>query len=776
MNPVWRGMALVATTSALLMVAAASGCGDSKKNKDDGGDGGGGGGGGGAANTSSIQNGALNVEIQNFELPESGPPVLTFRVTSDGQAVTDLVQEIKNGVVPTGSPPSTAFPWVSPIRVVLSKLDPATGEFTSYYTVQATGQPYTPTGGTEQQPKQPTAEQATFDQAPTDATLDQRLTTQGDGVYRYTLAPIPAGVQVERTKTHTAGIWLTRHTAAGEAGTSSATSNRNFVPGGGDQQRLEIVSNQACNACHAPAVAAHDERLGVTVCQTCHSPQSTDPETGNTVDFKVMVHKIHMGGDLPSAQGATGQPYTIVGFRQNVFQFERAWMHDVRDCTVCHQGASADRYKTNANLAACTSCHDTVRFDGSGAAACAQGTLETAACNHPAIGTTACTTCHSADAPSIGVTTVHVPLATRAAAYAYEIVNVTAGADRKPAVQVRVTRNGQPVDIATDPAYKQSTSSLNVKIGWHDPAAADYTNVGSGATSPAQPLNIPVVASGALAATATPVAGQASAYQVTPSTAIPDGVTTYSVFVDGHPVENGEELPVKNTIQDFGLGGGAAVARRQVVDIAKCDACHGQVSAHGANRNDVVQVCTVCHNPRATDKGRRTASATDPLCAASTVEQPLDFKRMIHQIHGGSIRGNDVTICGFGSRSTTFSADAEVPQLRNVQNCNLCHTGETYQVPPAGSTVPLDTTFVTNDLANQADDTTTPAAIAVCTSCHDNVKFTQTTGLPACSTLTDVNSEPCAHSGGEQPTGAACAGCHGKGSFADIAKFHAIQP
>ena len=354
-------------------------------------------------------------------------------------------------------------------------------------------------------------------------------------------------------------------------------------------------------------------------------------------------------------------------------------------------------------------------------------------------------------------------------------MNVTTGTDRKPVVQVRVTRSGQPVDLANDPAYKQTLSALNVKIGWHEPGVAEYTNVGSGATSPAQPVSVGVVTSGALAATVTPVPGQTSVYQVTSPIALPATVTTYSVFIDGRPVENGEELPVKNAIQDYGIGG-AAVARRQVVDIAKCDACHGQVSAHGANRNDVVQVCTVCHNPRATDKGRRTASATNPLCAASTTEQSIDFKRMIHEIHGGSIRANDLTICGFGSNPVTFSKDAEVPQLANIQNCALCHTGETYQVPPAGSAVPLDTTFVTGDLANQADDTTTPAVISVCTACHDNAKFTQTAGLPACSSLTTVNSEPCAHSGGEQTTGTSCVFCHGKGASADIAKFHAIQP
>jgi OmcA/MtrC family decaheme c-type cytochrome len=755
----WRVRGAAWCIAAALTMAFAAGCGDD--DDDDGNGGGGGGGGGGTAlgDNAAIQTGALKVDIQAVDIPEGGgAPTITFKVTDGTTAVTTLVQEIKNGVA---TPPT--FPWTSVPRITLSKLDPEAGDYTSYYAATQTGRQWQREGeDTVNEPVQPSAGQATFDQAPTDATLDQRLTHQGDGVYRYTLAALPAGAQVDRAATHTAGLWLTRHTAAGEAATSSSTDTVNFIPAGGTAAKDEVVTLQACNRCHAPALNAHDQRLGVTVCQTCHSPQSTDPDTANTVDFKVMVHKIHMGGELPSAQG-DGAPYTIVGFRPptstdpaaGVHVYDGSFINDVRDCALCHQGEDAARWNTRPSAAACTSCHDNVRFAEAGLPECGTAAAAPPAlCNHIASqpATANCAGCHS----PTDIQQRHQPISQVAQQFQYEIVNSTIDGSRNVTVDFRVNQNNQALALdatAADHPYNQTGSSLNVKLAW---ASEEYTN----APRPfGQPVNTQIVAAGNLVAASavTPVPDQPNTYRVTIATPLPEGVANYSVFLDGHPVVGGEEVPVQNVLRDFAVAGGQAPARRAIVDVQKCNACHGYLSAHGNNRNSVVQVCAACHNSQATDGSQR---GTDLAAAES-----IDLKRMIHEIHAAGIRSEEVTILGRNATPHTFPG--ELPNT--TANCAICHATNTWNLPLNAAV--FDTTLY--GLANEV-----PATIAVCTACHDQTRFEAAPGLSACVSGA-FNTEECLHGGGAAATdpaaaNASCAACHGSGALG-VSEVHPIQ-
>ncbi len=118
----------------------------------------------------------------------------------------------------------------------------------------------------------------------------------------------------------------------------------------------------------------------------CHQPQLVDADTGNLLDFKVMLHKIHMGSSLPSV--IAGTPYQIIGRNGSVNDYSKVVFPAMAQrCTVCHDqttgAAQATAYLTEPTRVTCGSCHDDVNF-ATGA-------------NHPAGAypdDTKCSTCH----------------------------------------------------------------------------------------------------------------------------------------------------------------------------------------------------------------------------------------------------------------------------------------------------------------------------------------------------------------------------------------------
>jgi OmcA/MtrC family decaheme c-type cytochrome len=226
-------------------------------------------------------------------------------------------------------------------------------------------------------------------------------------------------------------------------------------------------------------------------------------------------------------------------------------------------------------------------------------------------------------------------------------------------------------------------------------------------------------------------------------------------------------IPVTNDVKYYDASGAAnGPARRVVVATTKCNACHGLLTAHGSNRTGTTQVCAVCHNPDATDEGQRAAAQSAASPPPLKPETPIDFKVLVHSIHGDRVKEHPYVVIGFGGSTNTFP----IGFPNDPGNCAICHDGTSFQIPlPA---VAHDTTVDTGaNVADPADNVRIAKTIAVCTACHDRVHFDNTAGLGPCNTTA---TGECNHTGGPQANDQNCQLCHGAGAQFAVDKVHPV--
>ena len=630
------------------------------------------------------------------------------------------------------------------------------------------------------------------------------LANQGNGSYIYTFAtdiknPPPNACPAPCTDAEGKALdisyqpGLTHRVTIQQANSAypHASGVYDFVPAGGSVTTTrDIVATATCDTCHNE-LTAHGTRVDARLCVTCHNPGSWVAGTPNTtVDFKVMIHRIHYnnsGAALPSV--IAGTPYKIGSsdFSDVVFP------QDVRNCTRCHDGtpgaanatARGDNWKTQPNVGACGSCHDDVYF---GAKPDPAKPYQKVA--HPGgvvTDSSTCVLCHAAGryTDNKDIVVAHnfpARLKAATAAFQYNIINVaptTAGS--KPVVTFSVTdptNANKPYDIKADKAFTAgANSTLTVKLGW---STSDFGNDGSG-QSYGQPVSINLLNNAAVVAGTT-----AGTYTVTSGVAIPAAQTgTLRVMMDGHPAGDvttagslTDRLPVKSVFKDFPITG-SVVARRLVVDIAKCDVCHDVLSLHGNNRSEEHGVCVVCHNPNATDAGLRPTNAAGVLTGGvdGKLEESIDFKTMIHGIHAGQadkggFRTKGIAIYGFGGSVNDFS---KVVFPGKLNDCAACHAGTSYQLTgiwdaPTAKGILGNTISTAASPTDSTDNLRITPIAAVCSSCHDNAvaKLHMQDAFNAgnfSATQAQINAGP--------PE--ACSFCHGAGRALDVKVVHGVK-
>ncbi len=154
------------------------------------------------------------------------------------------------------------------------------------------------------------------------------------GTYMYKFGTV-IPVSYDKDATTTLGVYAVRDLAEFELGTYVANELDHFVPSGTSEPLpRDIVTTETCNGrCHDPLAIHGGSRREVGLCILCHNPsQGIDPDTGNSVDMPLMIHKIHMGENL-------SEDYTIIGYRQSVHNYnDVVYPAPINECTDCHTG------------------------------------------------------------------------------------------------------------------------------------------------------------------------------------------------------------------------------------------------------------------------------------------------------------------------------------------------------------------------------------------------------------------------------------------------------
>lgn len=582
----------------------------------------------------------LAVRIVSADIAADGTVSTTFTITDPRGVALD-----RNGVNTPGA--------VS-LNFVLSRIPRGQTQYVAYTTRQATG-----------------AASGTVSQAGADT--GGTYTTVSDGTYKYVFGTKAANA--DRSVTHTIGTYASRNLTEFDLGTNYASTTFNFVPDGSPVTAVrDVIRTESCNKCHDQLSAHGGSRRGIELCVLCHTPQTVDPDTGNTIDLKVMAHKIHMGSSLPSVK--SGTPYRILGFGGAVVDWSTVVdPSDARRCEACHEqnrGATqATNYLTNPTRAACGACHDDVNF--------ATGV------NHaggPQVSDNQCATCHvpqgelefDASIKGAHVVPTDSSMLSGLSVNIFGVENGTAG--QKPIVTFTVKdKNDAAVAL---------NRLGNLSLVLAGPAREyGYTQFGNATTTgyvSENALNAPCDASGTCRYTFT--------------TAIPaDATGTYSVGIEARRTETllagttkqmDVQYGAQNKVFHFSVDGSLVQPRRAVVATANCNQCHTRITAHGENRNQV-EMCVLCHNPSTTDVARRP-TAVNPDDRTKP-PQGVNFNLLIHRIHTGehlAEAGKEYTVVGFGGSHNDFT-DVRFPAMSptgtpgDTRNCSMCHVNGSEQ-------------------------------------------------------------------------------------------------
>jgi OmcA/MtrC family decaheme c-type cytochrome len=493
-----------------------------------------------------------------------------------------------------------------------------------------------------------------------------------------------------------------------------------FVPATGavvSPASRDIVTIDRCNQCHyklqygSNNTSGHfGSRTDTKTCVMCHTPQNvvTGQESTTNTDFTPFIHKIHMGERLPKLETNLTGTLNEVTFPQ-----------DIRNCTMCHQGALADAWK-KPTMKACGSCHNNISFVSPPPAGF---TLHSGGSYSNDSG--CATICHPASGGLAGVTDSHLPIVlpdptdprvdpingtnthtnaeyiaaagavpTGAAKFTWVISSVTV-TNGHPAIKFKFKQDGTDV-VFTAPT--STASELMPNFAGSPSAYFVWAETQDGITAPADfnksaSVYIRNVWNGTIGAGTATISGpDGSGYYTIVRTGTTLGASAVMLTGGiGYSYGSGSPPLVQINLTPYPYSqttgtttimfkGGLAVpapnvykvatgytGRRIIVDTAKCNACHAGLGVeptfHVGQRNDG-PTCSFCHNPGRASQGWAVNANT-----------------FVHAIHGAAKRTVPFT---WDATSTTGDEAEEgffnvtYPGRGMLKNCEMCHVAGGY--------------------------------------------------------------------------------------------------
>lgn len=497
-----------------------------------------------------------------------------------------------------------------------------------------------------------------------------------------------------------------------------------FQPATGLTQGIpdrRIVTSARCTACHGGSFTAHaGRRVAPGYCVTCHQPGLHDAVTGEDLDFRVLMHKIHRGEDLQT-------PYVLtdaMGIRQDYSTVR--YPQDIRTCSSCHdpddpatpEASWTERFPTASG---CQSCHDAIDFTtglGHGPSALPVSDNQT------------CSICHVQGGLAGSVPENHArPEALASARFQWQIHALRlqpAMADVEFSILDPV-RN-QRYTIPDQARFLE----LRLRIDWTEGSSTEYR----GPTG----VNVNLLTTDTLVDLGNG-RYQASIRQGGRNT--PVDPTLFVVAADGLALETGRPVRMAAYTAFFDANGNPSPGRRDIVHDTACQQCHGEYqmprSQHGDTRTDHVQSCVVCHNiHRVADlDGQRDAYSSS-----------TDFLQLIHGIHASEYRNQPYRL-----------NDAALRHPRSSADCLACHTGNSHELTSIPAQKPA------TRLLNVPEARFASPQTAVCWSCHNrplaewHMRDHGGQLLVSQAELLDPPQETCTV-------------CHAPGQIADLTRVH----